>query len=124
MCTVLDIPPFVVNQFVAGVCFGSLIGYAHRLGLNSLAHLVATLLILAIVLDHLAIVMMPWGYRGPGTEPGRFARFLSLEELLGEIIGIFVNNLVLYATFLIFFGIAAKYIHIEKGGKVAVSFRR
>ena len=120
MC-VLNDGQHVVNQFVGGFLFGLLVGVCDQLGFFGIARIICVFLLIVTLLDHcgsfnkcfynvcahsssflqqLGLVMVPWGYHGPGYGPGRFnGVILTMEQFLLEIIGFLVNNCIFYISF-------------------------
>ncbi len=106
------------NQFFAGVLFGCTSGYLHQIGFFALSNLISTLLLILTILDHLGVVLMPWGYRGPGTEPGRFRGPMTLNQLGYEFFSFLLNNVLLYVTYIFCYAVASGHLQFTKEGRV------
>ncbi len=107
------------NQLFIGVIVGCAAGYAHGVGFYSLANLLTTLLLILTILDHLGVILVPWGYRGPGTEPGRFrGGAITVDQLGYEFLNFLINNCVLYVTYAVFYALSSGHLIITKEGRV------
>ncbi len=96
-------PNHCCNQMLAGFLFGATAGYCDCVGSIGLAQTISVLLFILTVLDHLCIIMVPWGYHGPGFERGRFRRGITFGKLLWEIVAFFINNCCLYLSFIFWY---------------------
>ncbi len=106
----------IANQCVAAFLFGAIVGYCDHIGMFQLARTLTLMLLVLTILDHLTVILVPWGYHGPGFEPGRFqGRAMTMEQLVVEILGFFINNLCLYFGFIFWYGLFSgrTYIYIS-----------
>ena len=110
----------VWNQFLAGLFFGLTSGYAHHTGHTFAANCISSFLLVITVLDHLGVILVPWGYRGPGTEPGRFRGAMTLDQLVYEFFAFLVNNVTLYVTYILFFLVGSGHLILNRDGRVVV----
>ncbi len=90
----------LLNQFVAGICFGVAAGFCANRGLFSASNIISVSLFVLTFLDHFGYMQVPWGWHG--SYPARIG---TLGDLLYEIFQFCINNFVVYLTFLLFYSV-------------------
>ncbi len=108
---------YCCSQLAAGMLFGFVAGKLFRMGCSGLANVISTLVLVLTILDHVRVVNVPWGYKGPGTEPERFRGGVGPAGACYELFFFLANNLLLYATYVFFFAVGSGHLVFFKGGR-------
>ena len=99
----------LLHQLIAGVTFGSIVGYLEFKGHHFAAHMLAGLMIMSLVLDHLGFLTLPYCWHGAGAEVDRIPPIwgLTFDIVLKEIIFFFVYNGALFFAYILAFGLVS-----------------
>ncbi len=122
MCYVLTGQSHCCNQLFFGLVLGAAAGYFSHIGLLLLGHLIGYVVLVATVLDHLTVLLVPWGYRGPGAEPDRFAGGAAPPVTAGlvgiELLCFLRNNAVLGMAFAMAYALCSGYVVVTKAWRI------